>query len=191
MTKKEEKRPTITDIFPGQDVSDVSSSDNQNTESRRPSTKRHGSRIRTISEHQPSRFQLTPIKKRLAPIPRNSSAPHFIDANKIMPRNVSTPGFARQNSSKYSTQLSQEDNTSHVLFGIECGSNTQLSNTQLYLEPATLSRRGSSRRSSGPMVRPFSRKDLFYGGSIMNLVDKQELPTNFDQCRHSIISTPR
>ena len=109
-----------------------------------------------------------------------------------MRRNISTPGFNRQHSGKYSTQLSHEDGTSNVLFGIEVGSSTQLSNTQLYLEPATLSRRGSrTSKSSGPMVRPFSRKDLFYGGSVMNLLEKQELPSNWDNYRHSIISTPR
>ena len=136
-------------------------------------------------------FQLTPIKKKLGPIPRNSSAPHFIDANKILQRNVSTPGFGN-GSAKLSSQLSQEDSNSHVLFGIEVGSTTQLSNTQLYLEPSSLSRRGSHKRNSGPLVRPFSRKDLFYGGSVLNLVEKQEdMPSKWDHYRHSIISTPR
>ena len=139
---------------------------------------------------------MTPIKRRLGPIPRNSSAPHFIDANKILPRNVSTPGFGnrqKDGANKYMSQLSQEDTTSHVLFGIEIGSNAQLSNTQLYLEPSSLSRRSSSKRNSGPLVRPFSRKDLFYGGSVLHLLDTQEKETssNWDQYRHSIISTPR
>ena len=129
---------------------------------------------------------MTPIKKKLGPIPRNSSAPHFIDASKILPRNVSTPGFAR---AKYNTQLSQDSNQ-RVLFGIEAGSNTQLSNTQLYLEPSSLSRR-SSRHGSKPMVRPFSRKDLFYGGSLLHLVEKEEMSKDWDQYRHSIISIPR
>ena len=136
-------------------------------------------------------LQLTPIRKKLGPMPRNSSAPHFIDANKILQRNVSTPGFGN-GSAKLSSQLSQEDSSSHVLFGIEVGSTTQLSNTQLYLEPSSLSRRGSHKRNSGPLVRPFSRKDLFYGGSVLNLVDKQQdMPPKWDQYRHSIISTPR
>ena len=141
-------------------------------------------------------LQLTPIRKKLGPIPRNSSAPHFIDANKILPRNVSTPGFAIGGKNPnlrptYGSQLSADSNQQHVMFGIEAGSNTQLSNTQLYLEPSSLSRRNSRRGSSKALVRPFSRKDLFYGGSVHHLVDQNEMPANWDQYRHSIISTPR
>ena len=101
---------------------------------------------------------------------------------------MSTPGFGKQRPT-YSSQLSAESNQ-HVMFGIEAGSNTQLSNTQLYLEPTSLSRR-NSRRGSKALVRPFSRKDLFYGGSVNHLVDQNEMPANWDQYRHSIISTPR
>ena len=126
----------------------------------------------------------------MGPIPRNSSAPHFIDANKILPRNVSTPGFGGKTRPTYTSQLSADSNQ-HVMFGIEVGSNSQLSNTQLYLEPTSLSRRNSRRGSSKALVRPFSRKDLFYGGSVHHLVDQNEMPANWDQYRHSIISTPR
>lgn len=132
---------------------------------------------------------MTPIRKKLGPIPRNSSAPHFIDANKILPRNVSTPGFpiggggkTSTNRPTYGSQLSADSNQ-HVMFGIEAGSNTQLSNTQLYLEPSSLSRRNSRRGSSKALVRPFSRKDLFYGGSVHHLVDQNEMPANWDQYR--------
>ena len=89
---------------------------------------------------------MTPLKTKLGPMPRNSSAPHFIDANNILPKNLSTPGFIRQisNRERTNSQMSRED--SHVLFGIEVGSNTQLSNTQLYLAPSngnvSRSRRG-------------------------------------------------
>jgi hypothetical protein len=133
---------------------------------------------------------------KLGPIPRNSSAPHFIDASRIMPRNSSTPGFGHNRNAlnRLNSQLSNEDSTSHVMFGIEVGSNAQLSNTQLYLGPSSginLTRRNSSRRNSRPLVRPFARKDVFYGGSVNHLVENHDMPANWDQYRHSIISTPR
>ena len=66
-------------------------------------------------------LQLTPIRKKLGPIPRNSSAPHFIDANKILPRNVSTPGFAIGGKNPnlrptYGSQLSADSNQQQVMF---------------------------------------------------------------------------
>lgn len=133
---------------------------------------------------------MTPLKKKLGPIPRNSSAPHFIDATNILPRNVSTPGFGGKH--RLSTQLSSESMGQHVIFGIEVGSNTQLSNTQLYLGPSSaIPSRKNSRRMSRPLVRPFSRKDVFYGGSVTHLVENNDMPSNWGEYRHSIISTPR
>jgi len=190
---KKEDKPKITDIFPDQEVSSGTSNETSNNSVKRKSS----GRIRTISNSEdgkPSRFQMTPIKKKLGPIPRNTSAPHFIDAKSIIPRNTSTPGLERQTSHpshpKFGANITRED--SHVIFGIEVGSNLQLSNTQLYLAPSSssINRRGS-RRSSKPLVRPFSRKDIFYGGSVSHLVDVNEMPPNNDQYRHSIISTPR
>ena len=133
---------------------------------------------------------MTPIKSKLGPLPRNSSAPHFIDPKNILPRNVSTPGFG-----KTGGKFNSRENSHAKFFGIEVGSNTQLSNTQLYLEPSSnisINRRDSVKSNSArPMVRPFSRKDLFYGGSVSHLVETNELPANWDQYRPSIISIPR
>ena len=133
---------------------------------------------------------MTPLKSKLGPLPRNSSAPHFIDPKNILPRNVSTPGFG-----KIGGKFNSRESSHAKFFGIEVGSNTQLSNTQLYLEPSSsisINRRDSVKSNSArPMVRPFSRKDLFYGGSVSHLVETNELPANWDQYRPSIISIPR
>ena len=144
---KKEDKPKITDIFPDQEVSSGTSNETSNNSVKRKSS----GRIRTISNSEdgkPSRFQvspthptkehihivfitqfqMTPIKKKLGPIPRNTSAPHFIDAKSIIPRNTSTPGLERQTSHpshpKFGANITRED--SHVIFGIEVGSNLQL-----------------------------------------------------------------
>jgi len=190
-TAPKELRPKITDIFPEQEVSSTGTASNLQTP--RSSVHRKSSgRVRTISGPgtDQNRFQMTPIKSKLGPLPRNSSAPHFIDPKNILPRNVSTPGFG-----KTGGKFNSRENSHAKFFGIEVGSNTQLSNTQLYLEPSSnisINRRDSVKSNSArPMVRPFSRKDLFYGGSVSHLVETNELPANWDQYRPSIISIPR
>eukprot|EP00095_Tigriopus_kingsejongensis_P002022 snap_masked-scaffold1627_size33010-processed-gene-0.3 protein:Tk02022 transcript:snap_masked-scaffold1627_size33010-processed-gene-0.3-mRNA-1 annotation:"monocarboxylate transporter" len=132
-------------------------------------------------------------------IPRNSSAPHFVDTSMILPRNSSTPGFGRL--TRMLSQISQDGNSTlddHIVFGID---GAQLdSNKTLLLRP--MSHTGSMRRGSRPIIRPLYRKDVFYSGSVANLVNEEEqqpnrkmsyVPSfaNFDEYRHSVISIPK
>jgi hypothetical protein len=53
-------------------------------------------RHRTISEN--NKFMVTPVRtfpKKSSGIPRNSTAPNFVDQSLILPRISSTPGFGR------------------------------------------------------------------------------------------------
>ena len=142
-------------------------------------------RIRQFSESQNTKFNVTPIRQNL---PRNSTAPNFIDPKTVISRNSSTVGF--NGLLRLSSQCSDNEYHSKVL-GLN-GSQL-LSNTTLHLEPHSLSRRNSSR----PIVRPLYRKDAFFSGSVNHLINSEQkrsmTPSTsqiFDY-RHSIISIPR
>ena len=87
-------------------------------------------------------------------------------------RNMSTPHFGRI--TRVSSSISNRN--SSIAFGAQAGS-------QLFLQPST-------RRKSQAIVRPLSRKDVFYGGSIHHLAQDLD-PTAFQKYRHSIISIPK
>ena len=92
--------------------------------------------------------------------------------------------------------LSKSMLMSHVVFAIEDGSNSKLvrisiftigwfshsswfqSNDQLYLSPS--SSRTDSRRMSKILVRPFSRNDVLYSGSISRQVETNDSTSNID-----------
>lgn len=107
-----------------------------------------------------------------------------------MKRNVSTPGFgrlARLDCEKESAQASRR--LSSIVYAVPAQDGT----TQ-YLKPH------SSRRSSRAIVRPLSRKDIFYSGSIYNLALDMSEETTEQQLigeaamrgyRQSIISIPK
>ena len=150
-------------------------------------------RKRTTSENAPStsKFQVTPVRNFKVVdgmIPRNSTAPNFVDTSMIIPRNSSTPGFGRL--ARLSSQTSNTSNDFQI-YGLH-GSQL-LSNTTLHLEPQSPSRRGSR-----PIIRPMYRKDVFYSGSVSHLIHSESRLTsanpsfaNFEEYRHSILSIPR
>jgi len=101
-----------------------------------------------------------------------------------MRKNLSTPGFGRL--AKITGLDGPPDllqGGEHVIYGVSDGS-------QLFLRP--------SRRNSQAIVRPMSRKDIFFGGSVLALAQLQERRASavnetllLDKYRHSVISIPR
>ncbi|CAB4055969.1 unnamed protein product [Lepeophtheirus salmonis] len=139
-----------------------------------------GQRLRTLSENPEggNKFTITPVKE--GSIPRNSSAPHFVDPFRGIPRNLSNPGLGK--SSKVSgseTFGSHLDSPEHTIFSHFDGSNSTI-----YLQP------GSS-AGNRPQVRPLYRKDIFYSGSVLNLPDNQNQNIPTEDYRQSVLSIPR
>ncbi len=183
VTKAEEdKHKSITEVFPDQRVP------SQRLRHRNTSDSNKGTPLKTFPRRQSGG------------IPRNSTAPNFVDITLSIPRNSSTPGFGRLAVLHGSTH--ENDQT---VFGIP---ESQLySNTTLHLQPQAM----PGRRNSRPTIRPMYRKDVFYAGSVAHLVNAPNeaaaagagerrksglmsaVPSyaNFDEYRHSVISIPR
>ena len=104
----------------------------------------------------------------------------FLAPQKPPRRNVSTPGFGKL------TKITGLDGPpearhDHVIFGVNEGS-------KMTLEP---SRRDSA---TAAIVRPMSRKDIFFSGSIFHLVEEtptMRIENRLDKYRHSVISIPK
>ncbi|TRY63483.1 hypothetical protein TCAL_06855 [Tigriopus californicus] len=195
--EEEEEDEEEMEVQPEADVNQLREQAQLDARNARAALKR-----RTISEHMPpSQGSHTKLgirsPKSSSRIPRNSSAPHFVDTSMMMPRNSSSPGFGRL--TRMLSQISQDGNNStlddHIAF---CIDGAQLdSNKTLLLRPASQ----SSRRGSRPIVRPLYRKDVFYSGSVANLVHDEDhqsrrmshVPSfaNLDEYRHSVISIPK
>ena len=129
-------------------------------------------------------------------------------SNVTIRKNVSTPqniGRLTRISSNASFAFPNEkrDSTSNLVYGITDG-------TELFLQPRSAIQQ-MRRPSHAPILRPLSRKDIFYSGSIMNInlpsphpddtppnkyVDEDiddnfYIPETLNRYRHSIISIPR
>ena len=50
---------------------------------------------------------------------------------------------------------------------------------------------GSGQKKSKSIITPFSKKDLFYGGSIQKLMKDNETMSTWDEYRHLLLSTPK
>ena len=104
------------------------------------------------------------------PIPRNKTAPNFVlgassAQNQLtMNRISSNPALGRlvRLSSQHGSDIGSHE---HFFCGFDLHEDSD-ANTKLTLEPG---RRGS-RKDNRPIVRPMYRKDVFYSGSIANLV---------------------
>ena len=129
-------------------------------------------------------------------------------SNVTIRKNVSTPqniGRLTRMSSNASFAFSNEkrDSTSNLVYGVTDG-------TELFLQPRSAIQQ-MRRPSHAPILRPLSRKDIFYSGSIMNInlppalpddpppnkfVDEDiddnfYIPESLNRYRHSIISIPK
>ena len=50
---------------------------------------------------------------------------------------------------------------------------------------------GASLQTSKSIITPFSKKDLFYGGSVQKLMKNNGATSTWDEYRHLLLSTPR
>uniref|UniRef100_A0A0K2UYI8 Major facilitator superfamily (MFS) profile domain-containing protein n=1 Tax=Lepeophtheirus salmonis TaxID=72036 RepID=A0A0K2UYI8_LEPSM len=178
-----EERKTIQEVFPEiQQQEELKQQQEQLKQQQLllQQQRARGQRLRTLSENPEggNKFTITPVKE--GSIPRNSSAPHFVDPFRGIPRNLSNPGLGK--SSKVSgseTFGSHLDSPEHTIFSHFDGSNSTI-----YLQP------GSS-AGNRPQVRPLYRKDIFYSGSVLNLPDNQNQNIPTEDYRQSVLSIPR
>lgn len=122
-------------------------------------------RRRTLSETPNS-----PIRPPL--VMRKSSTPQIR-------RNFSTPGFGRL-AKIPGVDCPPEAMKENIYYGVNDGS-------ELMLQPST--------REGHAIVRPMSRKDIFFSGSVYQLAEETEPTTPpvhlLDRYRHSVIAMPR
>ena len=180
-TQKEERVP-VMDIFPKEEDEEDDEVTPLKDDERQH---QHVARKRTISETHTavtggSKFQVTQVQKEPSktsklnvpsmPIPRNKTAPNFVlgassGQNQLtMNRISSNPALGRlvRLSSQHGSDIGSHE---HFFCGFDLHEDGD-ANTKLTLEPG---RRGS-RKDNRPIVRPMYRKDVFYSGSIANLV---------------------
>ncbi|KAM8709842.1 hypothetical protein ACLKA7_016619 [Drosophila subpalustris] len=135
--------------------------------------------------HRNSENEHSPYQSQDAMI-RNASQPAFLAGDhQSLPKNGSVPSFSRVRktsaSERYQPSLAAIRASSRG--DIEAGAGGDFSNSKLSLSQ----RQGSSSGSAGRMVRPMSRKDIFYSGSVTNLpqYQSQKSLTNY---RNSVLS---
>ena len=145
---------------------------------------------------------------------RQNSLSHAPNATVLQPnsttmrKNVSTPqniGRLTRLSSNASFAFPNEkrDSTANLVYGVTDG-------TELFLQPRSAIEQ-IRRPSHAPILRPLSRKDIFYSGSIFNINlppplpdspppnkfgdedidDNMDMPDTLNRYRHSIISIPK
>ncbi|XP_063362459.1 monocarboxylate transporter 3 isoform X5 [Cydia amplana] len=124
---------------------------------------------------------------------RNVSSPAFSSQAPGLPKNGSVPFFDRQR--KQSTGDRSGDRFKPSLAAIKATSKTSM-NSQYRIDGDTESVMYNSKLSvAGPrepsrMVRPMSRKDIFYSGSVLNLPQYQS-QKSLQAYRNSVLSLPQ
>lgn len=113
-------------------------------------------------------------------LPRNSSQPAFATQQTGLPKNTSVPVFDRVR------KLSSSEKFKPSLTVIKGNSKNELRPDGEYETPYTTSKM-SLHHPDRLMVRPLSRKDIFYSGSVTNLKEyqSQKSLTNY---RNSVLS---
>lgn len=115
-------------------------------------------------------------------LPRNSSQPAFATQQTGLPKNTSVPVFDRVR------KLSSSEKFKPSLTAIKGHSKNELRPDMGEFEtPYTTSKMSLSGHADRLMVRPLSRKDIFYSGSVTNLKEyqSQKSLTNY---RNSVLS---
>uniref|UniRef100_A0A1B0B0D3 Major facilitator superfamily (MFS) profile domain-containing protein n=1 Tax=Glossina palpalis gambiensis TaxID=67801 RepID=A0A1B0B0D3_9MUSC len=109
---------------------------------------------------------------------RNASQPAFTADYHSLPKNGSVPSFQR------SRKTSTSEKFQPSLAAIRSASRTDM-DAEMGMTASKMSL--SQRQDSGKMVRPMSRKDIFYSGSVTNLplYQSQKSLTNY---RQSVLS---
>ncbi|XP_028165847.1 monocarboxylate transporter 12 isoform X8 [Ostrinia furnacalis] len=126
-------------------------------------------------------------------ISRNVSSPAFSAQAPGLPKNGSVPFFDRQR--KHSTgDRSANDRFKPSLAAIKATSKTSMNSqrndgdTESMMYQSKLSVSGP--REPSRMVRPMSRKDIFYSGSVLNLPQYQS-QKSLQGYRNSVLSLPQ
>ncbi|KAH9630090.1 hypothetical protein HF086_004796 [Spodoptera exigua] len=125
---------------------------------------------------------------------RNVSSPAFSAHAPGLPKNGSVPFFDRQR--KQSTGDRSGDRFKPSLAAIKATSKTSMNSQYRNADGDTESMMYNSKLSvSGPkepsrMVRPMSRKDIFYSGSVLNLPQYQS-QKSLQGYRNSVLSLPQ
>lgn len=114
-------------------------------------------------------------------MPRNASQPAFSSYQQGLPKNGSVPTFDRMRKTSTSERYKPTLSAIRAQSRGDIGSN---GDDSMYTSKASLSTRNDS---ASKMVRPLSRKDIFYSGSVTNLplYQSQKSLTNY---RNSVIS---
>ena len=123
-----------------------------------------------------------------------------------MRKNISTPQFGRlariNSNASYAASIERRDST-NLVYGVQDGA-------ELFLQPRSAVEQ-LRRPSQAPILRPLSRKDIFYSGSIINIAlppplpdcppppmaieddknDDMDSPGTFSRYRYSIVSIPK
>ncbi|XP_014098759.1 monocarboxylate transporter 14 [Bactrocera oleae] len=112
---------------------------------------------------------------------RNASQPAFMADHQSLPKNGSVPSFNRVRKTSASERFQPS------LAAIRASSRGDLDSNGVEMGFTSSKISLSQSQSSGKMVRPMSRKDIFYSGSVTNLpqYQSQKSLTNY---RNSVLS---
>ncbi|XP_061378654.1 monocarboxylate transporter 3 isoform X3 [Danaus plexippus] len=135
---------------------------------------------------------LSPSQQEQQAMSRNVSSPAFSATAPGIPKNGSVPFFDRQRKHS-SADRSANDRFKPSLAAIKATSKTSMSShrgdgdaeSNMYTSKLSVSAKEPSR-----MVRPLSRKDIFYSGSVINLPQYQS-QKSLQGYRNSVLSLPQ
>lgn len=137
--------------------------------------KRSGRRSHRNSETETSPYNSVDI------MTRNASQPAFMADHQSLPKNGSVPSFNRVRKTSASERFQPS------LAAIRASSRGDIDSNGVEMGFTSSKMSLSQSQSSGKMVRPMSRKDIFYSGSVTNLpqYQSQKSLTNY---RNSVLS---
>ncbi|CAD7002481.1 unnamed protein product [Ceratitis capitata] len=137
--------------------------------------KRSGRRSHRNSESETSPYNSVDA------MTRNASQPAFMADHQSLPKNGSVPSFNRVRKTSASERFQPS------LAAIRASSRGDLDSNGVEMGFTSSKMSLSQSQSSGKMVRPMSRKDIFYSGSVTNLpqYQSQKSLTNY---RNSVLS---
>ncbi|XP_060523982.1 monocarboxylate transporter 3 isoform X2 [Cylas formicarius] len=139
-------------------------------------------------------------------MPRNASQPAFSSHVQGLPKNGSVPTFDRVRKTSLSERFKPTLNPIKSLSRGSIGSNSDMkklrntsnasflsrnNNSEVDVESLAYTSKLSLAREKSNMVRPLSRKDIFYSGSVTNLQEYHQSQRSLTNYRQSIMSIPK
>ncbi|KAL1491778.1 hypothetical protein ABEB36_012324 [Hypothenemus hampei] len=140
-------------------------------------------------------------------LPRNASQPAFSSQIPGLPKNGSVPTFDRIRKTSVGERFKPTLDPIKSSSRGKLGSNAEMKKLRNTSTGSFLSRNNNSEvdiesmgyttsklslaSKKGTMVRPLSRKDIFYSGSIMNLPEYHQSQKSLTNYRQSIMSLPK